>query len=635
MTRDKNSDEKKKRINNFQKNRENGSKEMDKMLIEKGYDPSKINGKTRMKIHLYEQQNGKSAYTLEPLDLNRVIKDPKYTEIDHIIPISISLDDSQNNKVLALHSENQVKGNLTPFMAYAANKFNGMGCSYSEFKTYVLSNKDIPYKKKLNLLNEENITKEEVAKKFINRNLVDTSYACRVVLNTLSDYFKDNEIDTKVHTINGRVTDLFRKKIHLEKDRDENYLHHAVDALIVASVKKMNLLNRYLLKQEHDFNDLYNEETGEIITIPDDKVFFDERYIQYIVNLKTLYQESNQYYNRMIDKEDMHFNPIKISHKIDTKPNRQLFNEQIKGFRKIEGKNYVIEKISDIYNSKENIKLIEDILNDNCEKYFIAKNDPRTFDIIKNIVLADFEIYKDNKDIYKIDKNKIKYVNAYKADKETKEIRIKNPLTKFFEENGPVTKFSPKRKGPPIKSMKYKGKILNEHVEAVDRTQNKLLGARLTLKPYRTDFYRCEDGKIRFVTVRHVDVEYKKSDGMYHIDNGLYNELLNKKKIGSQAEFLFSLHTDELLYIKKEIGESFCFSPKEKFVYKDSDYELFTFLGTNNDVRNVIEVKPRYVFTKTRINPYTTTFVECKKYATDVLGNLYEVKDNKLKLEFK
>ena len=131
--------------------------------------------------------------------------------------------------------------------------------------------------------NYSKVTKLLVKPKFINRNLVDTSYACRVVLNTLSDYFKDNEIDTKVHTINGRVTDLFRKKIHLEKDRDENYLHHAVDALIVASVKKMNLLNGYLLKQEHDFNNLYNEETGEIITIPDDKVFYDERYIQYIV----------------------------------------------------------------------------------------------------------------------------------------------------------------------------------------------------------------------------------------------------------------------------------------------------------------------------------------------------------------
>jgi len=28
-------------------------------------------------------------------------------------------------------------------------------------------------------------------------------------------------------------------------------------------------------------------------------------------------------------------------------------------------------------------------------------------------------------------------------------------------------------------------------------------------------------------------------------------------------------------------------------------------------------------------------FVDVKKYATDVLGNLYEVKDNNLKLEFK
>lgn len=161
---------------------------------------------------MYEQQNGKSAYTLQPLDLNRVIKDPSYTEIDHIIPISISLDDSQNNKVLALRSENQMKGNLTPFLAYSSNKFQGMGCSYSEYKTNVLSNKNIPYRKRLNLLNEEDIIKEDIAKKFINRNLVDTSYACRVVLNTLSNYFKDNEIDTKVHTINGELLIFLERK---------------------------------------------------------------------------------------------------------------------------------------------------------------------------------------------------------------------------------------------------------------------------------------------------------------------------------------------------------------------------------------------------------------------------------------
>ena len=85
------------------------------------------------------------------------------------------------------------------------------------------------------------------------------------MFNTLADYFKDNAIDTKVHTVNGRLTDLFRKKIKLEKERDEDFLHHAVDALIVASIKKMNLLDGYLSK--YSFDNLYNETTGEIFTV--------------------------------------------------------------------------------------------------------------------------------------------------------------------------------------------------------------------------------------------------------------------------------------------------------------------------------------------------------------------------------
>ena len=635
MTRDKNSDEKKKRINNFQKNRENGSKEMDKMLIEKGYDPSKINGKTRMKIHLYEQQNGKSAYTLEPLDLNRVIKDPKYTEIDHIIPISISLDDSQNNKVLVLHSENQVKGNLTPFMAYAANKFNGMGCSYSEFKTYVLSNKNIPYKKKLNLLNEENITKEEVAKKFINRNLVDTSYACRVVLNTLSDYFKDNEIDTKVHTINGRVTDLFRKKIHLEKDRDENYLHHAVDALIVASVKKMNLLNEYLLKQEHDFNDLYNEETGEIITIPDDKVFYDERYIQYIVNLKTLFEESSKYYNHVIDKENMCFNPIKISHKVNTKPNRQIADETIYSTRSVDGTDYLIEKIPNIYDPKDKkcIRLIQDILNGEDEKYLMAKHDPQTFDLIRDIVKYHYEQFKSDSKMYKVTKKK---------DKEIITLVGENPLTKYKEENGAVRKYSKKGNGPEIISMKYESEKLGNHLDISSnyQTNNKKVILK-QIKPYRTDFYQCEDGKFKFVTVRYTNVSYHKAKGMYVIDEQWYKQEKANKKIKETDKFLFSMHRDELMGIKRKEGQPYYYDSSTENVdgvtcYHDGiTTEMLKFTATNNDTTGKIEVNPLYTYCKKQIMVGVANLYGVQKYATDVLGNLYEVKDNKLKLEFK
>ena len=628
MTRDKNLDEQKKRISNFQKIRENGSKEMDKMLIEKGYDPTKINGKTRMKIRLYEQQNGKSAYTLEPLDLNRVIKDPKYTEIDHIIPISISLDDSQNNKVLALHSENQVKGNLTPFMAYAANKFNGMGCSYPEFKTNVLSNKNIPYKKKLNLLNEENISKEEVAKKFINRNLVDTSYACRVVLNTLSDYFKDNEIDTKVHTINGRVTDLFRKKIHLEKDRDENYLHHAIDALIVASVKKMNLLNGYLAKQEHDFNDLYNEETGEIITIPDDKVFYDERYIQYIVNLKTLFEESSNYYNHVIDKGNMCFNPIKISHKVNTKPNRQIADETIYSTRNVDGTDYLIEKIPNIYDPKDKkcIRLVQDISNGEDEKYLMAKHDPQTFDLIRDIVKYHYEQFKSDSKMYKASKKKGEEIITLVGE---------NPLTKYKEENGAVRKYSKKGNGPEIISMKYESEKLGNHLDISSnyQTNNKKVILK-QIKPYRTDFYQCEDGKFRFVTVRYTNVSYHKAKGMYVIDEQWYKQEKANKKIKDTDKFLFSMHRDELMGIKRKEGQPYYYDSSTENAdgvtcYHDGiTTEMLKFTATNNDTTGKIEVNPLYTYCKKQIMVGVANLYGVQKYATDVLGNLYEVKDS-------
>lgn len=630
MARDKNSVEQKKRIKDYQKIRENGSKEMDKMLLEKGYDPSEINGKTRMKISLYLQQEGKSAYTFKTLKLNRIIKEPKYTEIDHIIPISISLDDSQNNKVLALSSENRAKDNLTPFMAYAANKFNEKGCSYSEFKTSVLSNKNIPYKKKLNLLNEENITREVVAKKFINRNLVDTRYACRVVLNTLSDYFKDNEIDTKVHTINGRVTDLFRKKIHLEKDRDEDYLHHAVDALIVASIKKMNLLNGYMLKQEHDFNDLYNEETEKIITIPDDDEFYDKRYIQYIVNLKTLYQESNQYYNHIIDKKNMHFNPIKISHKVDTKPNRQIADETIYSTRNVDGTDYLIEKIPNIYDPK-NKRLVEDILNGNDTKYLMSKHDPQTFDFIRDIVKHHYEQFKSDSKIYKITKKK---------GEETITLVGDNPLVKYKEENGAIHKYSKKGNGPEIVSMKYESEELGNHLDISSHYQTndrKVILKQLGL--YRTDFYKCADGKFRFVTIYFKDVSFNRTKGTYVIDRKWYDGEKEKKKIKSTDKFLFSMHRNELLGIVKKEGQPYFYDvcdevPDKKILHDGVNPEILLFALTGDDKKNVINLYSMFA-NKKRQQKAITTVKDIKKYATDVLGNLYEVKDNKLKLEFK
>ena len=101
-----------------------------------------------MKIKLYLEQDAKSAYTLQDINLKELIENEKAYEIDHIIPISISLDDSFNNKVLATHDENQEKGNLTPISAFLKGKFyNG---NLNAYKVFIRNNKNFNTKKEKN-----------------------------------------------------------------------------------------------------------------------------------------------------------------------------------------------------------------------------------------------------------------------------------------------------------------------------------------------------------------------------------------------------------------------------------------------------------------------------------------------------
>lgn len=620
MTRDKNSKEQKDRISNMQKYFENENKKVNTLLEEKGYDVSKINGKTKLKVRLYQQQQETSAYTLSPLDLKRVIEDPRYTEIDHIIPVSISLDDSINNKVLITSAENRLKTNMTPIGAFQAEKFKNYSMTkYIEFVKY---NNDYSRKKKDNLLYNQNITKFSEMQKFINRNLVDTSYACRVVLNVLTNYFKDNEIDTKVHTINGKVTARFRKQIQLDKNRSEDYLHHAIDALIVASVKKLGLLNSYLLK--YKFDELYDEMTGEVKEIPDEKAYFDTKHIQYIKNLKTLYQQSNQYYNGAISKENMSFPPIKISHKIDTKANRKIADETIYSTRIFDGEEKVVVKM-DIYSPDKN-QLSNDIISRKTDHYLMKQHDPKTFEKIEAIILQHFNEFKNDKKQYKstISKGVEKY-----------ELIGENPLTAYKKEHGYITKYSKKGNGPAIKTMKYLEKKLGSHVSVTKNYQTKNKNVVLRkIKPYRTDFYLCSDGKNRIVTIKYKDIRYNKEKCKYVIDETWYQNEKIKKKIDEKAKFLCSIHTDELIGIIKNKGDSYIIKNELYPKYHDGvNAEVLKFTGTNDDKSNRIEVKSIFKYHKQE----RVSIMSCKsieKYATDVLGNLYKVNDNKLKLEF-
>ena len=68
-----------------------------------------------VKLKLYEEQGGVCAYSLKQMSLEHLF-DADYAEVDHIIPYSISFDDSYKNKVNLLvtisffHSILRLKG---------------------------------------------------------------------------------------------------------------------------------------------------------------------------------------------------------------------------------------------------------------------------------------------------------------------------------------------------------------------------------------------------------------------------------------------------------------------------------------------------------------------------------------------
>lgn len=625
--RDKNDKDRKKRIRKAQDRNAQNNKKVDDLLTEKGYAPNLINGKTKQKIRLYLDQDSKTAYTLDPIDLNFLLSHPDAYEIDHIIPLSVSLDDSYDNKVLVTRDENQLKGQRTPYSAFLSGKFKGT--SLLTYKTFVLNHKGYSNRKKQNLLFDEDINQFATLQKFINRNLVDTSYATRVVMNTLTDYFKDNNIPTKIHTVRGKITHLYRTKIHLPKDREEDYLHHAIDALIVASIKKVPLMDTFLAKCQ--LEDLYNEKTGEIYPVGENEDVYVPSYLSFIANLKTIYEQSNQYYNGYITRNEMKFKPIKFSHKVDTKPNRQFADETIYSTRMTPSGERVVKKINP-YEPKQD-KLVNSIINqDKVEDWLMQQHDSQTFAIIQDIILDHFNIYKDDSKFY---------AKETKNGKTAYKLKGENPLSIYKNEHGMIRKYAKKNNGPEIKTMKYLEGRLNSHVPITQnyQTTNKSV-VLLQISPYRTDFYISPKGKYSFVTIKYKDVKYQKNTHTYVIAKTWYNKQKANKHITDDWTFVCSMHHDELIGIKKKDGDKYIYDSSKNEENKGKprvhhgEYEILKFVGTNDDTKNTIQVAPIYMRYTTQLTVSIGPFTAITKFSTDVLGNLYEIKDNVLRLEF-
>src|SRR5258706_753591 len=129
------------------------------------------------KWKLYREQKEKCAYSVEPIDIHRLLE-PGYVEIDHALPYSRSFDDSKNNKVLVLAKENRDKGNRTPY-EYLDGEHES--ARWRMFVAFVESNKAYRQAKRSRLLRKD--FGNEQSEEFRERNLNHTRYICRFFKN--------------------------------------------------------------------------------------------------------------------------------------------------------------------------------------------------------------------------------------------------------------------------------------------------------------------------------------------------------------------------------------------------------------------------------------------------------------------
>lgn len=212
---------------------------------------------------LWQEQGGIDLYSGDPIAENAVLS--SIYDIDHIVPFSLILDDTLQNKALVnMGANRQGKHQQVPLQYLQG-----------EQKTKFLQNVNLLFKKgkisakKYKYLLLPNLYNAEVLAEWKSRNINDTRYITRYIVNYLTANLKFANEDKKKHVyaVKGAITSRMRKKWlnkkswgSVEKDRSNN-LHHAADALVIA-----NLTPAYveIVSDNMKLNKIYREHHKQI-----------------------------------------------------------------------------------------------------------------------------------------------------------------------------------------------------------------------------------------------------------------------------------------------------------------------------------------------------------------------------------
>lgn len=187
------------------------------------------------RLYLYFLQLGCCAYTGERIHLDQLPTD-QY-DVDHIMPRSITKDDSIENKVLVKREKNREKSDEYPLPA-ALTSQRGFW--------KMLKSKGLMSEKKYALLTRTKPLTNEDFQAFINRQLVITNQTTKAVAELLKRKYEAQ--GTRIVYSKAVNVDDFKHRYDIVKCRETNDLHHARDAylnIVVGNVYDTKFTSAY------------------------------------------------------------------------------------------------------------------------------------------------------------------------------------------------------------------------------------------------------------------------------------------------------------------------------------------------------------------------------------------------------
>lgn len=246
-----------------QDNNQKANEERDQWLESQGFVPSYQN---RLKLRLYEEAlesfDGVAVCVFTGKTISKTEVFTEEIEIEHILPLSKTLDDSITNKVLSRREANRVKKNRSPYEAFGSNPGDYNWESIYNFAAQLPSSKSWRF-------DPDAMEQWEERGDFLARQLNDTRYIARLGKTFVEAlYGGQGSIgqERQVWVVPGQLTSDLRYFAGLNdligltggnrKDRTD-HRHHAVDALVVALTDQAMVKRAADLAKKEDMAEHY------------------------------------------------------------------------------------------------------------------------------------------------------------------------------------------------------------------------------------------------------------------------------------------------------------------------------------------------------------------------------------------